>query len=232
MGKSRCQRYDSLDLQNNDLIAFKDSVDVSALGKFYEIDKSLADTSGANKDSLQNVNNNIITGNAIEDLIKVLNAIKMDFEKYNVLTDPQVNVIKEIAPLCPYTSGPAVYTARALLRGVNGVRGEYMNECEKIYPLSYSSRQSQIDSNFIIDEKQLDLSVLPNPASNSIIINHFGNYNTMIIEEISGKVLFMTSLNGSVNSELFDVSNLNSGIYILKLNGKTEMRYIKLVINK
>ena len=67
---------------------------------------------------------------------------------------------------------PAVYTARALLRGFDNLRQEYMNECEKVYPANNSNRQSNDKSDVLVDVRLSDYSVLPNPASNSIIINH------------------------------------------------------------
>ena len=69
--------------------------------------------------------------------------IKMDFEKFHILTEIQMNSLRIIAELCPHSDGPAVYTARALLRGTDSFRKEYMNECEKVYPENHSNRQSQ-----------------------------------------------------------------------------------------
>lgn len=228
---SELKLHDELNLQNSDLLEFKDSVDMATLGRFTEIDKSLNDTLGTNIDSLKGQNSAISTNNVIEELIKSINAIKLDFKKYQVLSESQLNSLRLIAAMCPHTEGPAIYTARALLRGLDQNRMEYMNECEKVYPESNSNRQSNLISN-AVDNKLSDFTVLPNPASNSIILNHNGNYNYIQIEEINGKIVFNATLNSNIRSEILDVSNLASGIYILSMKSINATSKIKLIINK
>jgi hypothetical protein len=222
---------DTIIIQNSELITFKDSVDLAVLGKFTEIDKSIIDTLGANIDSLKSVNSAISTNNAIEELIKAINAIKFDFEKYHSLSDAQLNSLKIIAAMCPHTEGPAVYTGRALLRGLDKNRGEYMNECEKVYPSSSANRQSQ-NSSIETNIYQSNFSVFPNPASTSIVLNHNGSFTKISIEEISGKIVFAANLKTDLSSEIFDVSNLANGIYLIKMQGDSKSKQLKLVINK
>ena len=129
--------------------------------------------------------------------------------------------------------GPAVYTARALLRGLDALRQEYMNECEKVYPNSMSNRQSEqpISSEYLKSNNEV-ISVKPNPAKNNIIINHNGIYTNLGIEEISGKLVFTQVLNQTVNMEQIDVSNLSNGLYLVKLSNEYNSTILKLVINK
>jgi hypothetical protein len=94
-----------------------------------------------------------------------------------------------------------------------------------------SNRQSNLISN-AVDNKLSDFTVLPNPASNSIILNHNGNYNYIQIEEINGKIVFNATLNSNIRSEILDVSNLASGIYILSMKSINATSKIKLIINK
>lgn len=223
--------HDELNLQNYDLLVFKDSVDLATLGKFTEIDKSLIDTLGTNIDSLKNVNNAISTNNVIEELIKAINGIKLDFEKYHSLTVTQLNSLKLIAAMCPHTDGPAVYTSRALLRGLDNNREEYMNECEKVNPVSNSNRESNIVNRNKSDFNN-GFSITPNPAKSNISIIHNGDYITISIEEISGKIVFETGIDRSLTTEVFDVSMLANGLYVLKLKNNSTIKQTKLIINK
>jgi len=135
--------------------------------------------------------------------------------------------------MCPFEEGPAVYTARAILRGIDSQRQEYMHECEKVYPNSMSNRQSEqpISSEYLKSNNEV-ISVKPNPAKNNIIINHNGIYTNLGIEEISGKVVFTQVLNQTVNMEQIDVSNLSNGLYLVKLSNEYNSTILKLVINK
>ena len=228
---SQLKLHDSLNLQNNDLVDFKDSVVIAALGKFTEIDESLIDTLGTNIDSLKSVNNSINTNNTIEALIKTINSIKMDYEKFQTLSHTQINELKLIAALCPHTDGPAIYTARALLRGIDIYRPEYINDCEKVYPASNSNRESNIEkSNISIFENGFSIS--PNPANSSISIVHNGDYSKMTIEEMSGKIVFETAIDRNLTTEIFDVLSLANGLYILKLKNNSISKQTKLIINK
>ena len=134
---------------------------------------------------------------------------------------------------CPFEEGPAVYTARAILRGIDSQRQEYMHECEKVYPSSVSNReaeQQRINNN--INPNEGVISIKPNPAKNNFIITHNGIYSSLIIEEISGKEVLSQILNQAVNIEQIDISTLNNGLYIVKLSNDNSSFILKLIINK
>jgi hypothetical protein len=129
--------------------------------------------------------------------------------------------------------GPAVYTARALLRGIDAQRQEYMHECEKVYPSSVSNREGEqqtISNNLKSNDGVI--SINPNPAKNNFTLNYNGVYSSLNIEEISGKVVFSQALNQAVNSQLIDVSTLNNGLYLVKLKNENSSFILKLIINK
>jgi hypothetical protein len=223
---------DNLVPANNDLVVFKDSADLATLGKFTEIDKSLGDSLAANIDSLKIVNNIISTNNIIEDLIKALNSIKMDYLKFKAITAIQFNQLREIAALCPHADGPAVYSARALLRGLDNQRQEYMNECEKVYPASSSNRESAPQIEYDNNLFSKGFAVSPNPAQSNVAVTHYGNFQSLKITEISGKMILESKLNTSINIENINVSYLANGVYILILIADNKTERIKLVINK
>jgi hypothetical protein len=129
--------------------------------------------------------------------------------------------------------GPAVYTARAILRGIDSQRQEYMNECEKVYPSSFSSRESkpEIENNDLVSVNN-DFSVTPNPAKNMININHNSKFSDFSIEEISGKIVLSQQLNQNLNSEQFDISFIVNGLYLAKFKNENKIKVVKLIINK
>jgi hypothetical protein len=129
--------------------------------------------------------------------------------------------------------GPADYTARALLRGIDNQRQEYMHECEKVYPSSVSNREAEqqtISNNLKSNDGVI--SINPNPAKNNFTLNYNGVYSSLNIEEISGKVVFSQALNLAVNSQLIDVSTLNNGLYLVKLKNENSIVILKLIVNK
>jgi hypothetical protein len=129
--------------------------------------------------------------------------------------------------------GPAVYTARALLRGIDAQRQEYMHECEKVYPSSVSNREAeqQTISNNLKSNDDV-ISINPNPAKNNFTVTYNGVYSSLNIEEISGKVVLSQVLNQAVNTQQIDVSTLNNGLYLVKLKNENSNITLKLIINK
>ena len=134
---------------------------------------------------------------------------------------------------CPFEEGPAVYTARALLRGIDNQRQEYMHECEKVYPSSVSTRESKPEfenQDLVYDNS--DFSVTPNPAKNMITVKHNGKFNDFTIEEISGRIVLSQQLNQNLNTEKLDVSFLANGLYLAKLKIENDIKIVKLIINR
>jgi hypothetical protein len=128
--------------------------------------------------------------------------------------------------------GPAVYTARALLRGLDQNRAEYINECEKVYPASSSNRESALQFKFENNLFSRGFTVSPNPAQSKITVTHDGNFQSIKITEISGKVVYESNLYASTNIQEFNVSGISNGVYIINLIANNKTERIKLVINK
>jgi hypothetical protein len=91
-----------------------------------------------------------------------------------------------------------------------------------------------LDSTLAVNENEAmaQVKVFPNPASTSIVLNHYGNFTKIIVEEISGKTVLEANLKTDLSSEIFDVSNLANGIYLIKMQGDSKSEQLKLVINK
>jgi PKD repeat protein len=75
-----------------------------------------------------------------------------------------------------------------------------------------------------------DFEVFPNPASDKISIYYHSNIESIIITEVNGKELLRTCSKSL--SDVIDVSNLPSGIYIITIDTGNELAKKKLVITK
>jgi len=91
-----------------------------------------------------------------------------------------------------------------------------------------------LDSTLAVKENDIlaQVEVFPNPAQTAISIVHNGDYITLSIEEISGKIVLETGIDRSLTTEVFDVSNLANGVYLVKMQGYFQSEQLKLVINK
>lgn len=128
--------------------------------------------------------------------------------------------------------GPAVYTSRALLRGIDNQRQEYMHDCEKVFPISISNRETENQKSNSIANIETSYSITPNPANSFVTIVHKGDFNLIQISEMNGRVVFESALNTNENSETFDFSMLSNGIYIVSLIAESKTERLKLIINK
>ena len=85
--------------------------------------------------------------------------------------------------------------------------------------------QSKIDELFDNDK---DLSIFPNPASNSFTINSDSEIQSLIISDANGRSMFALNL---PNIKEVDISNLQSGIYYISVDtpeGQKRSKFIKI----
>lgn len=80
------------------------------------------------------------------------------------------------------------------------------------WEISFSCETFSVDT-----FKDIDIEVYPNPTSNKINIESTKRLDQIRVFDISGKMLLNKSINGQ-SSAVIDLSNLKSGVYLLKLN--------------
>jgi hypothetical protein len=75
--------------------------------------------------------------------------------------------------------------------------------------------------------------VFPNPADESLTINWTGLPVNGIIEiiDLSGKTIRSFNLKGTTSSCQLDISDINSGVYLMKVSDGKSSEYRKIVIN-
>ncbi|MFL5753159.1 MAG: T9SS type A sorting domain-containing protein, partial [Bacteroidia bacterium] len=147
---------------------------------------------------------------------QIVNTIFIDyFKRGKVLEHIEVQQLQEIAVLCPYTEGTAVFQARSLLRGVDTTI--YQNNCS--YSIDSAQGNSRIAYSSLDSAK--DLVVYPNPADYLIYVGNMlrhGNAKAkiLIFSTLGDKVLEQM-LNIQENVNQVDLSTLKQGVYLYKI---------------
>jgi hypothetical protein len=70
----------------------------------------------------------------------------------------------------------------------------------------------------------INVSVFPNPVSDILTIN--GEYSEVNIYDLFGKLVFSSTPKKTLN-----ISNLNNGIYIVRINNKKAISINKIIIS-
>jgi hypothetical protein len=160
----------------------------------------------------------LVVGNVVEQNLQDVYAITIANRISDTLTATQITKLKAIAQQCPYEGGYGVYNARVLLSTVDSK--VYMNECEKVKPNTGGKIRGIEDDNQSLSSIE-GIQVYPNPANDKLnIAIHLeeGQNATIVVYDLTGKLILSNSLN--VNNGLTEVSNvaLAPGLYIYKIN--------------
>jgi hypothetical protein len=176
------------------------------------------------------INNNsaIVPQNTIEQNQKTFNGIYCIFLQADSLVNAgQIQTIQNLASLCPFTDGLAVYQARALIRNWDDSTS-YYNSCENNVPNLNNSSKQLNQSDGAENNKPI---VYPNPTNGSLVVK--SNCKDCIFEvyDLMGKKVMSQKLNETETK--VDVSSLNSGTYLYKImqNGAL-LKADKLILTK
>lgn len=76
------------------------------------------------------------------------------------------------------------------------------------------------------------LILSPNPADNILKVHYssIDNQNTLTIKDITGKIVYKQTLNSNNGSATISVNNLNTGMYLVELEGNKTKAIKKLII--
>ena len=190
------------------------------IGKFEEIQKLLA---ANNRQAAINKANTLITSSVIYQNLKTLsllfanNLISTD----SIPTDSSVvYVLNTIADQDPTIGGKAVWIARAILR-------------KDIFAFSNNLNRvkNEIKVNSAIETA--DVSIKPNPANKEITVSSNSIIKEIVIEDMQGMRVKQLQLTENANSIEINISNLTSGVYVVKCHFENEKYlFTKLVITK
>jgi hypothetical protein len=205
----------------------------ATIGSFFKMDSLVQDfavTSNTNLVVQASAMNTAITANSnIEQNQKDFNTIYHTYLLGDALVTPaQINTLKSIAALCPFTDGTNVYQARALLRHYDTT--EYFNACEYSIPSFSSNRLSSTFTELNSLPQALNTKLFPNPASTEVIVRTDLEGASLLIYTVVGQLVLETTLTSETK---LDVSEFKNGTYLYKIvTDKTIIKTDKLIINK
>lgn len=137
-------------------------------------------------------------------------------------TETELMNLEDIADQCPYLGGPSVFEARSLLLLTNAE----LTWNDEVICEGTSERHSLNESKYSY------LSVYPNPATEFITLEYdLESYSKarIYIVDVNGKVRKELSLNTKDYSVNLDISDLNSGVYFMKLMSEDDLIRVEKV---
>ncbi|MBL7911676.1 MAG: T9SS type A sorting domain-containing protein [Bacteroidia bacterium] len=218
----------------NGAAVFMNTNSNNAIGSFYKMDSLVGRYAVTSNTAMLNqaktLNTSLVPVGVIETNQKAFNTIYHLFMKdENLITISHINILKNLAALCPFTDGTSVYQARALVKHYDTT--EFFNPCENNPPVLNSTNRL-INSNTELNSSKEALSTLvyPNPAGNEITVSTDVDGAKLFIFNLVGQVVLETDL---ITLTKVNVSDFKNGTYIYKLvkDGKI-IKADKLVISK
>ena len=219
-----------IDSTDQDIQNFEALADNEAMGQLRSLKEdyqsAFADTNIAGGDSIilqqvESSNAQISDQTSLETYLKTVNDIflKTAAINNNNFTSQQTATLQFIAQLCPYEGGPAVYTARLLLRYNEGVCYT-SNNCNTYTPMRFAQSKHTENS----------FSAFPNPTISMITFNYLVkdeslDYFVRIWDNI-GKEWMFEKLNSKSTSTTLDVGNLSPGIYQYEMLENTRQIFV------
>lgn len=164
----------------------------------------------------------------IEQTYKEVETIMLDhLLNGGTLSATEMNSLRSIAALCPYTYGNAVYVARGIIAPYDTT--EYEDLCNE-NNLRTAPEQSQI-----VFEPD-DFKLYPNPTNGDITIEYHLAENesgTFELYSADGALIKSVSIQSAVNVSTISLTDLSAGMYYytLRINGEMK-KSDKLVIIK
>jgi hypothetical protein len=82
----------------------------------------------------------------------------------------------------------------------------------------------------IKDNNNKEITIFPNPAKESFIINNLTEETVVSISDLSGRTIKQVkSLNATL---VVNTSDLNEGIYLVHIQSSTQNIFTKVIVNK
>ncbi len=191
------------------------------IGKFSKIKKFIKTK---NYTAAKALNTTITPQNLIETNSKEVNRIYLNrIAVDSIIYSSDSLILYNIAMQSPLTGGNAVYNARAIL-DISVTDNFQTNNNTFLLPLV----KPQV-SNYS------NIKIYPNPANDKLFIQLDDTMNGMAIIEINdltGKLIYNTSINADFKLQTIDISKVSKGIYYLRISNNKSSNNQKLVIIK
>ncbi|OFY23331.1 MAG: hypothetical protein A2W98_05405 [Bacteroidetes bacterium GWF2_33_38] len=212
-----------------------DSLEQTTTAKLHEYFKVASDTLVDSNyvQRLVQLNNALVINNEIENNHKIVSEIYLDvFTGDSISLDSvQYETLYNIAMLCPYIYGEAVYRARVILSFFYPEQ-DYMSDCEMNEDKSEKSlmfnepetlNSKQIGDNLSLNNNNSALNIYPNPANKQLYIEglEYSDYRSIQIYNLTGQNVRELNVGESVKTIIVDISDLPKGVYVIRINNKS-----------
>ncbi len=143
---------------------------------------------------------------------------------YTPIVDRSTNVIQGTieAPIVNSVDSLEARYVRITVLGVNEYTGKWVSLTE----FRVFGEGERIFSVDVEEVSQDDVMVTPNPATSILSVSCGEGYNSIAIFDQSGRPVIQSEIS---RQETFDISDLQSGTYIVKLAGKDKSHVSKLI---
>ena len=124
----------------------------------------------------------------------------------------QINILLDLATKCPLGDGRAVHYARSLYQLV--ADSVFVDDCPAILPLQQPNEAVLSEQSRIVTDMD-EIKIYPNPTSSEIMIE--GNCDKLILQDHSGRQVFVKQLTNGMPRQSAELINLSNGIYFARL---------------
>jgi len=143
-----------------------------------------------------------------------------------IVSDEDYSVEGKIRRTVVFTDEVPVDVSINLLWSKESLEGNWMLNSFNVPFLAKCDDSSTL----ITENNQIELFAFPNPVESSLNID-FGDasFNTLNIYDISGQLLFSKPVATETNRVNLDMSGYNSGVYLVQLEGKFNIKTIRVI---
>ncbi len=221
-------------LSNDTLSDFVTEKQTESIGKLYDMENTMRainvnDSAATN--ALQAMVENLGKETAVDKNSSLFYAQLLS-TKGNLYTleAEALDTIRQLAQLCPYKDGPAVYQASALLSIYDSI--DYINECEIVHP----EQERSMIFNTSSATMDVNIKLMPNPNDGNFSLTHNFKYSDNVkleVYDILGQLVYTDKLNTNANNINVNLGNLDVGMYTYKIsNNNNLVKTDKLIIAK
>ena len=172
----------------------------------------------------------IIPNDSVESNYKTVESIML-WHQLNggTFTVSELNTLRSIAQLCPFTDGNAVYIARGLLAPLDTT--EYEDLCQ---PEEGSG--NRMASPYVETDSSFTFRLYPNPSNGEVSIEYqLGGVENGVLEiySVAGSLVTSVTLETGMQLKRISLPQMDAGIYLYKVSVHGEMKLAdRLVIIK
>lgn len=178
----------------------------------------------------RNTQSNIVLANNFDRNVQTISAIVAKHAKDSILSASDLNTLRQVAVLCPYYDGIAVYQARAILLEYGNP--PITNECE-IIRVKSKQKGNRKQKSMLEGESNVEFKIYPNPTNSLVNIEYkVENEQEIIFElyDVVGKKKVAQSLNEGLIHRI-DIKEIQTGIYFYRLiQGNSVLENGKLIV--